>query len=71
MLLLLGRDADRLNLAGKAKAVVEEIKKGGGTAIAVGGDVTADDFPKKLVNATVEYVLRAYWLCYGVIGTKS
>ncbi|GAA6009359.1 SDR family NAD(P)-dependent oxidoreductase [Rhodotorula paludigena] len=39
---------------GKAKAVVEEIKKAGGTAIAVGGDVTADDFPKKLVNATVE-----------------
>ncbi|GJN93808.1 hypothetical protein Rhopal_006866-T1 [Rhodotorula paludigena] len=43
---------------GKAKAVVEEIKKAGGTAIAVGGDVTADDFPKKLVNATVEYMLH-------------
>lgn len=63
MLLLLGRAADQSNLAGKAKAVVEEIKKAGGTAIAVGGDVTADDFPKKLVNATVEYVLRAYWSC--------
>ncbi|GAA6051420.1 hypothetical protein JCM3770_000510 [Rhodotorula araucariae] len=39
---------------GKAKAVVDEIKKAGGTAIAVGGDVTAQDFPKKLVGATVE-----------------
>ncbi|BGP43218.1 hypothetical protein JCM10449v2_007246 [Rhodotorula kratochvilovae] len=37
----------------KAKLVVDEIKKAGGTAIAVGGDVTAQDFPKKLVSATV------------------
>ncbi|GAA5839086.1 hypothetical protein JCM9279_002591 [Rhodotorula babjevae] len=39
---------------GKAKLVVDEIKKAGGEAIAVGGDVTAQDFPKKLVGATVE-----------------
>ncbi|ORY72913.1 hypothetical protein BCR35DRAFT_307439 [Leucosporidium creatinivorum] len=38
----------------KANAVVEEIKKAGGQAIAVGGDVTAVDFPKKLISATIE-----------------
>ncbi|BGP19840.1 hypothetical protein JCM10213_003149 [Rhodosporidiobolus nylandii] len=37
----------------KAQAVVDEIKKGGGEAIAVGGDVTAPEYPKKLVDATV------------------
>ncbi|GAA5942255.1 hypothetical protein JCM1841_003102 [Sporobolomyces salmonicolor] len=40
--------------AGKAQAVVDEIKKAGGQAIAVGGDVTADDYPKKLVKATID-----------------
>lgn len=39
---------------GKAQKVVEEIKAAGGQAIAVGGDVTAEDFPKKLIGATVE-----------------
>ncbi|KAH8926643.1 short-chain dehydrogenase/reductase SDR [Atractiella rhizophila] len=38
----------------KAALVVEEIKKAGGDAIAVGGDVTADDFPKKLIGATIK-----------------
>lgn len=38
----------------KAQAVVDEIKKAGGQAIVVQGDVTAADFPKKLVKATVE-----------------
>ncbi|GAA5880943.1 hypothetical protein JCM1840_002104, partial [Sporobolomyces johnsonii] len=38
----------------KAQAVVDEIKKAGGQAIAVGGDVTAEDYPKKLVKATID-----------------
>lgn len=33
---------------------MEEIKKAGGDAIAVGGDVTAQDFPKKIVSAAIE-----------------
>ncbi|GAA5888286.1 hypothetical protein JCM6882_008568 [Rhodosporidiobolus microsporus] len=40
--------------ATKAQAVVDEIKKAGGEAIAVGGDVTAESYPKKLVEATIE-----------------
>jgi 3-oxoacyl-[acyl-carrier protein] reductase len=35
--------------------VVDEIKKAGGDAIAVGGDVGADDFPEKIVDATIKY----------------
>lgn len=42
--------------AAKANAVVDEIKKAGGQAIGVGGDVTAPEYPKKLVNATIECV---------------
>lgn len=38
----------------KAQLVADEIKKNGGEAIVVGGDVTAQDFPKKLVGATVK-----------------
>jgi len=37
----------------KAQLVVEEIKGFGGDAIAVGGDVGADDFPKKILDATI------------------
>lgn len=37
----------------KAQLVVEEIKAFGGDAIAVGGDVGADDFPKKVLDATI------------------
>ena len=37
----------------KAQLVVEEIKAFGGDAIAVGGDVSADDFPKKILDATI------------------
>ncbi|TDL22354.1 short-chain dehydrogenase/reductase SDR [Rickenella mellea] len=37
----------------KAQVVVDEIKKAGGDAIAVGGDVGAEDFPEKIVKATV------------------
>lgn len=38
----------------KAQSVVDEIRKMGGSAIAVAGDVGADDFPDKVVNATVK-----------------
>jgi 3-oxoacyl-[acyl-carrier protein] reductase len=37
----------------KAQAVVDEIKAAGGDAIAVAGDVGADDFPKKIIDATM------------------
>ncbi|GAA6014460.1 hypothetical protein JCM10207_001614 [Rhodosporidiobolus poonsookiae] len=40
--------------AAKAQLVVDEIKKAGGEAIAIGGDVTAEDFPKKLVAETIK-----------------
>ncbi|KAF8525255.1 short-chain dehydrogenase/reductase SDR [Hysterangium stoloniferum] len=39
---------------GKAQAVVDEIKKAGGSAIAVSGDVSTDDFPEKVVQATIK-----------------
>jgi 3-oxoacyl-[acyl-carrier protein] reductase len=38
----------------KAQKVVDEIKAAGGEATAIGGDVTALDFPKRLVDATVQ-----------------
>ncbi|SCZ99857.1 BZ3501_MvSof-1269-A2-R1_Chr12-3g03547 [Microbotryum saponariae] len=38
----------------KAQTVVDEIKASGGDAIAVGGDVTADDSPKRLIKATID-----------------
>ncbi|KAI1789172.1 short-chain dehydrogenase/reductase SDR [Ganoderma leucocontextum] len=38
----------------KAQVVVDEIKSAGGDALAVGGDVSADDFPEKVVNATIQ-----------------
>lgn len=40
--------------AQKAAAVAEEIKAGGGEAIVVTGDVGADDFPERIVDATVK-----------------
>jgi 3-oxoacyl-[acyl-carrier protein] reductase len=33
---------------------VDEITKNGGDAIAVSGDVGADDFPEKIIKATIE-----------------
>ena len=39
--------------AKKADIVVEEIKSIGGEAIGLPGDVAADDFPKKIVDATI------------------
>jgi 3-oxoacyl-[acyl-carrier protein] reductase len=38
----------------KAEIVVKEIIDAGGDAIAVGGDVSADEFPEKIVKAAVE-----------------
>ncbi|KAI0757460.1 short-chain dehydrogenase/reductase SDR [Daedaleopsis nitida] len=38
----------------KAQAVVDEIKVAGGDALAVGGDVSADDFPEKVITATIK-----------------
>ncbi|RPD58489.1 short-chain dehydrogenase/reductase SDR [Lentinus tigrinus ALCF2SS1-6] len=38
----------------KAQAVVDEIKLAGGDALAVGGDVSADDFPEKVISATIK-----------------
>jgi len=40
--------------AAKVDIVVNEIKNLGGDAIGVPGDVAADDFPKKIVDATVQ-----------------
>lgn len=39
----------------KAQKVVEEIKAAGGDAIAVGGDVGAEDSPEKILKATIGY----------------
>eukprot|EP00884_Botryococcus_braunii_P002497 jgi/Botrbrau1/12248/Bobra.0361s0011.1 len=38
----------------KAEQVANDIRKAGGQAIAVGGDVTAEEFPAKCVKATVD-----------------
>jgi hypothetical protein len=40
----------------KAQTVVDEIKGAGGEALAVGGDVGADDFPEKVLGATIKCV---------------
>ncbi|KAF8330346.1 short-chain dehydrogenase/reductase SDR [Cantharellus anzutake] len=40
--------------AKKAEAVVEEIRAAGGDAIAVGGDVSAEDFPDRIIKATID-----------------
>lgn len=42
--------------ASKLAAVEKEIKEAGGDVLSVAGDVGADDFPKKIVDATVAYV---------------
>ncbi|CDO70955.1 hypothetical protein BN946_scf184829.g64 [Trametes cinnabarina] len=41
----------------KAQVVVDEIKSAGGDALAVGGDVAADDFPEKVISATIKSVV--------------
>ncbi|RDB21540.1 3-oxoacyl-[acyl-carrier-protein] reductase FabG [Hypsizygus marmoreus] len=47
---IVASDIDEKRLA----AVLEEIKAAGGDAIGVAGDVGADDFPKKIVDATIQ-----------------
>ncbi len=42
--------------AAKAETVVGEIGALGGDAISVPGDVGAEDFPEKILKATVEWV---------------
>jgi hypothetical protein len=41
-----------------ADSVVAEIIAEGGDALAIGGDVTAEDFPKTVINATIEFVFH-------------
>lgn len=43
--------------------VTKEIEAFGGDVLAVAGDVGADDFPKKIVDATVQCV---YLLCWTI-----
>ncbi|PSR82982.1 hypothetical protein PHLCEN_2v5952 [Hermanssonia centrifuga] len=38
----------------KAQLVVDEIKLAGGDAIAIGGDVAADDFPQRVIDLTIK-----------------
>ena len=40
----------------RLQTVEEEIKSQGGEVLSVAGDVGADDFPKLIVDATIEYV---------------
>ena len=42
--------------AKRLESVEAEIKAQGGDCLSVAGDVGADDFPKKIVDATVQYV---------------
>jgi len=36
--------------------VVKQIQASGGDVLAVAGDVGADDFPKKIIDATIQLV---------------
>lgn len=48
------RETDETSIDAKRLETVEaEIKAAGGDALSVAGDVGADDFPKKIVEATV------------------
>lgn len=52
--------ADMLSIDAKRLEGVEaEIKAVGGEVLSVAGDVGADDFPKKIVDATVEYAVES------------
>jgi 3-oxoacyl-[acyl-carrier protein] reductase len=44
--------------AKRLESVEAEIKAQGGECLSVAGDVGADDFPKKIVDATVQCVSR-------------
>jgi len=48
--------------AKRLETVEAEIKAAGGEALSVTGDVGADDFPKKIVDATVQWVIYN-WIC--------
>jgi len=48
--------------AKRLEAVEEEIKAQGGESLSVAGDVGADDFPKKIVDATVQCVSHTHSL---------
>ena len=43
--------------AKRLEKVEEEIKSQGGDVLSVAGDVGADDFPKTIVDATIQCVL--------------
>lgn len=43
--------------------MVDEIKAAGGDAIAVGGDVAADDFPQRVLDATIKCAFPSFVLC--------
>ena len=43
--------------ASKVDIVVNEIQKLGGDAIGVAGDVAGDDFPERIVEATIQYAI--------------
>jgi 3-oxoacyl-[acyl-carrier protein] reductase len=52
---------------------VDEIKAAGGDAIAVGGDVAADDFPATILDATIKYAhlippLHSFLRCALLLG---
>jgi 3-oxoacyl-[acyl-carrier protein] reductase len=44
--------------AKRLETVEGEIKAQGGECLCVAGDVGADDFPKKIVDATVQYAFH-------------
>lgn len=44
--------------------VTKEIEAFGGDVLAVAGDVGADDFPKKIVDATVQCVFLLCWTIF-------
>lgn len=46
--------------AKRLESVEAEIKAQGGDCLSVAGDVGADDFPKKIVDATVQCVSHIY-----------
>ena len=48
-----------------AKAVVDEIRKSGGRALALAGDLRQDDFSREIVAATVKGL--GVWTACGII----
>lgn len=50
--------------------VVKEIQAFDGDVLAVAGDVGADDFPKKIVDATVQYVVLIIFFHSGFLTSR-